>query len=368
MRTITIFLSTFVFILACNKFKRQSESSVRNPNGNQLINLDTGTSTGTDIHTIRPQVAISSKQSSPTNLNLIPFEIAFSEPVSEFDATDISVTNGRILNFSGTDTSYTFNIVPNSQGEVRVSVLDGVAFNALHAGNLVSEVFKITFDNVRPSLVLDKASEVSPQIMIVNARFSEPVTGFTSDKLSGTSTISEFKGSEASYSFKATQKGAEPILITLAENSVKDTAGNGNYLGQAFILNSSTLSQNFSAQMVLKTATLGAEKKIEVLFDLNKVQMFNPLFGVQQPTLKWLSESGSATEVWKGLKLSVRCYKGDLASPSYQEIKSVPTANSSFSLPCVGLFDKVNVLVDITASDFSKTSSVIFSGVQLFNL
>lgn len=59
--------------------------------------------------------------------NEIPIDISFDQYVMGFTASDLVVTNGTVTNFSGSGYSYSARIVPVTDGEVTVSLLDGAA-------------------------------------------------------------------------------------------------------------------------------------------------------------------------------------------------------------------------------------------------
>jgi hypothetical protein len=85
------------------------------------------------VDTVGPTVTLSSTASNPTSASPIPVTALFSESVADFVATDVTVTNGTVSNFTGSGTSYSFNVTPTASGTVTVNVAAGVAHDA--AGN-----------------------------------------------------------------------------------------------------------------------------------------------------------------------------------------------------------------------------------------
>ena len=67
----------------------------------------------------------------------IPVTVTFSEPVNGFIVSDISVVNGSAVNFAGSDgdSVYTFDVSPNSIGDVTVDIAAGVADDSDDNGN-----------------------------------------------------------------------------------------------------------------------------------------------------------------------------------------------------------------------------------------
>ncbi len=71
-----------------------------------------------------------------------------SEPTSDFDATDITVTNGTISNFSATSTTvYTATFTPQSAGATTIDVAAGVFHDAADNGNIAADQFNWTYGN-----------------------------------------------------------------------------------------------------------------------------------------------------------------------------------------------------------------------------
>ena len=73
------------------------------------------------------QLAITSTQTSPTISANIPVTFTFGSSVSNFDLSDIVVTNGSLSGFSGTGATYTATLSPNSAGIITIDVANDVA-------------------------------------------------------------------------------------------------------------------------------------------------------------------------------------------------------------------------------------------------
>ncbi|PWE48191.1 hypothetical protein DEM26_19405, partial [Thioclava sp. NG1] len=66
------------------------------------------------IDRTNPSASISSTVTGPTNTSPIPVSVSFSEAVSGFAASDLSVSGGSVSNFSGSGTSYSFDVTPSA--------------------------------------------------------------------------------------------------------------------------------------------------------------------------------------------------------------------------------------------------------------
>ncbi|MCB2376442.1 Ig-like domain-containing protein [Hymenobacter sp. BT635] len=111
------------------------------------VSANSNTNTFT-VDAVRPAVAISSSagaSGSTTNTSPIPFTVTFSETVTGFVAGDITVNNGTISGFSGSGTTYTFNVTPATPGAVTtVNVPANVSQDAAGNFNTAATQFSIT--------------------------------------------------------------------------------------------------------------------------------------------------------------------------------------------------------------------------------
>lgn len=108
------------------------------------VSASSNTNTFT-IDTVAPTVTISSSAASPTATSPIPVTVLFSEAVTGFVASDVSVTNGAVTNFSGSGASYSFSVVPVAAGPVTVSITANMAQDAAGNGNAASSTYSITY-------------------------------------------------------------------------------------------------------------------------------------------------------------------------------------------------------------------------------
>ncbi|WP_421891879.1 LamG-like jellyroll fold domain-containing protein [Marinoscillum sp.] len=100
-----------------------------------------------------PVVSLSTTEPDPTNSGVIPISITFSEGMSGFDVTDLTVGNGAASNFVDIDgTNYSADIYPSSDGLVTVDISAGVAFDAASNGNEAAPTLSITYDATVPTL------------------------------------------------------------------------------------------------------------------------------------------------------------------------------------------------------------------------
>ena len=99
---------------------------------------------------VRPSVALTSTASDPTNASTIPVTITFSESVTGFTTSGITVTNGSVTSLTGSGTTYTAQIAPSSDGVVTILIPDNVGFDAGNNGNTQSLPLSRTYDSTLP--------------------------------------------------------------------------------------------------------------------------------------------------------------------------------------------------------------------------
>ena len=134
--------------------------------GNTLCSSPT---TGYLLDTTPPSVLISSISATNTNASPIPVSVTFSESVTGFTTSSVTVVNGTISAFTGSGTTYSFSVTPSAQGALSVSVAANQASDQALNGNLVSNTLSRTYDSVAPSLTIatPAASSFTNQTSVV---------------------------------------------------------------------------------------------------------------------------------------------------------------------------------------------------------
>src|SRR5439155_992089 len=153
-------------------------------------------STSTDntviFDTVPPAVTINQApgQTEPTNTSPINVTVVFSEPVSNFASSDVTITGTaggtKTVTVTGGPTTYNVAVSGMTSGTVIATIVAGMANDAAGNGNTASTSTDntVTFDTVPPTVAINQAAgqadptNASPiNFTIV---FSEPVSGFTS--------------------------------------------------------------------------------------------------------------------------------------------------------------------------------------------
>ncbi|PDW02309.1 beta strand repeat-containing protein [Candidatus Viridilinea mediisalina] len=165
-----------------------------------------------EVDTTPPTVSLSTTSPSLTNVSPIPVTVNFSEPVSGFTATDVSLINATLSDFVGSGASYSFNMIPQSEGLVTASIGAGVANDAAGNPNQPSASLSIEYNTTAPIVNITTPTPIN----VANAA-SYTVSG-TCDASAGTVsvTVGSVPGTAAC--------SAGSFSLTLNVSSVPDGA------------------------------------------------------------------------------------------------------------------------------------------------
>ncbi|SIT77750.1 Ig-like domain-containing protein [Pontibacter indicus] len=185
------------------------------------------------IDLTRPDVALSTDAKAPVTA-AFPVQLKFTEEVYGLAAGDITVTGATLGDLKEVNKStYTATITPpaNGQGTVAISLAASKATDLAGNANTASDKLEITYDLKRPKVTL---SSDAPQLVkapfSVKFTFDEPIIGFTAASISVQNGTAGNLQSESATVYTATISPTTDgeVVVSLAENKVKDEAGNGN--------------------------------------------------------------------------------------------------------------------------------------------
>jgi hypothetical protein len=212
--------------------------------------------TGVLVDGVAPTVSITSTTTSTTNTTPIPVTVTFSESVSNFISTDVTITNGTINSFAGSGTTYTFTVTPTAQGTVTVAIASSVATDAAGNGNTAATSLTRTFDNIAPTVVISStaANPTNLTAIPVTVTFSESVSNFISTDVTVTNgTINSFAGSGTTYTFTVTPTAQGTVTVAIAGSVATDAAGNNNTaatsLTRTYTISTSVADANQTAKV-----------------------------------------------------------------------------------------------------------------------
>ena len=188
--------------------------------------------------------------------------VTFSEAVSGFDNSDLSVPNGTLSTVSSADGGVTWTATFTPTGNVRDTTnlisLNNAGYTDLagNAGSGVTNSGNFTIDTVQPSatiVVADNALNIG-DTSLVTITFSEAVSGFTNADLTiANGTLTAVSSNDGGVTWTATFTPSSAIsdtsnVITLDNSGVQNGSGNSG--------SGTTDSNNYAVDTVRPTATI----------------------------------------------------------------------------------------------------------------
>jgi hypothetical protein len=194
-----------------------------------------GNAASSDLSRTVDRVGASVTLTSPVGavFNTASFSVTFtfSEWVSDFDESDISVINGAASNLTGSGDVYTADISPSGEGAVTVSLPAGVVVDLPGNSNFASAALSRIYDLAPPSVNLSSSlpTTTSTNPLPISIVFSENVFGFSAGDFTVINgSVSVLTGSGTTYIVSVTPTGEGDVRISLGSGVVTDAAGNGN--------------------------------------------------------------------------------------------------------------------------------------------
>ncbi|MDU8627799.1 Ig-like domain-containing protein [Pseudomonas syringae group sp. 243L2] len=192
------------------------------------------------IDTVRPTatITVANPNLAIGQTSLVTF--AFSERVTNFDLSDISVGNGSLSGLSSSDSGLTWTATLTPDANITAAnnfiVLDSGRINDLagNAGTTVALSSNYSIDNQRPTANISIANPnlATGQTSLVTFAFSEPVNNFTlADVSVANGTLSNLASSDGGATWTATLTPTANVtdpsnFIVLDSSTVTDRAGN----------------------------------------------------------------------------------------------------------------------------------------------
>ena len=187
--------------------------------------------------TTRPTIVISTYKSTlkAGETALISFNL--SEVATDFELTDIAITEGTLSNFAGSGKNYSAVYTPNvkswTTGTLRVgdNKFSDEAGNWNKDGNEPNNNLFFSINTEYPTITISKHQSFlrAPGTSTINFSLSEPSTNFDiADILIYGGTLSSFKGSGTSYSAVLTPTGLNNCIVYIPAYSFTDDRGDRN--------------------------------------------------------------------------------------------------------------------------------------------
>ena len=200
-----------------------------------------GPSLAVSVDNAAPTVTVgrAAGQADLTNARPVVFTVTFSEPVSGFDAADVSFAGSTVggtlaatVTPVGDGRTYTVRVTGmTGDGDVVVGIPTGAASDAAGNGNIASASAdnRVRFDEVSPALsILTPPTLVGRVPVTITLRFSTPVFGLDPTRLGVTNaTTGPIRAVDAStFALEITPLGTGVVTITALDGLARDEAGN----------------------------------------------------------------------------------------------------------------------------------------------
>jgi hypothetical protein len=209
--------------------------------------------------------------------------ITFSEAVSGFDNSDLTVSNGTLSNVSSTDggVTWTATFTPTSSITDTSNLISldtsGVTNVSGNSGVGVVDSNNYAIDTVRPgaTIVVADTSLGIGQTTTVTISFSEAVSGFDLSDLSvANGVLSNLASSDGGLTWTATLTPTVGVndatnLILLDASNVQDSAGNAG-VGIAISANYALDATRPTATIVVANPNLGVGQTTQVTFTFSE--------------------------------------------------------------------------------------------------
>jgi hypothetical protein len=191
-----------------------------------------------------PEIETSYEETSPTNADIIHVNFIANENIN-LSADNITVENGTLVSLSGSDNSYTGEIEPTEDGEVKTTV----ANYSDNAGNIgVTDSTSIESDRTAPQITTTgPASVYSGNDAEMAYTATEPIVGFDNSDIEVDNGESvNFAGNGANWSSTITgmTPGQTHVNVT---GDYYDIAGNAGLAVEEFTIDVITETPEFSS-------------------------------------------------------------------------------------------------------------------------
>ncbi|MGX5817691.1 Ig-like domain-containing protein [Chitinophaga lutea] len=218
--------------------------SVKDTPGNAavLVLNNIGNSSNVFVNTVRPTVTLSME---PVLNGSSPLTITFSEAVTDFTATDISVSNATITApLTSDNITYTVTVTPVTDGAVTISIPADKVLNIGRNGNEASNTISYNYDRSAPVVTATSVPADgyynTARHLDFTVRFSENVTVTGTPQIPviiGTTTVNAaYTGGSGSnaLSFRYTVQNGDQDMdgiavgnaILLNSGTIRDASGN----------------------------------------------------------------------------------------------------------------------------------------------
>ena len=162
----------------------------------------------------------------------------FNAAATGFTLSKVVLTNGTASTFSGSGASYTFQVKPTAAGPVTISVPALAAKDSTNLGNSASNLLSVNYAPAPLTVVLSTPASSVAAPFVVNATFSESVTGLLASKFSVTNgTVTALSSAGAVWSATVTPAAAGNVTVSLPAGMAQSASGKPNLASNLITVN-----------------------------------------------------------------------------------------------------------------------------------
>lgn len=182
-------------------------------------------------------------QNGATSSDLaLDITFAISEPTTDFDASDVSISNGSLSNFSGSGKTYTATLTPIVAGAVTIDVAAGAFVDTDGTGNNAAPQFSWTYapETIAPTVSIAASEVLSGETsdhpaLTMSFLTSEPTTDFDVSDIKVTNAVlNGFSGGGTLYNAILTPIAQGAVTVDIDDGVFRDAASNGNIAAAQF--------------------------------------------------------------------------------------------------------------------------------------
>lgn len=225
-----------------------------------------------------PVPTVTSQEYNIINYKAYPLNVEFSEPVAGLQLQDIVYTGGEVKNLEGSDSNYTFEVQPTTEGIFEIYILAGAVMDEAGNSNTISNSFPLWYDLTQPKPIItsSESNSTSKEVIPINIEFNEPIFDFVANptaclvfakdcftaedlNISG-GVIEDFSGSNGTYSANIVSGVYTQIEVYIPASVTSDRASNLNLASDTWTI------QNINGIITDVSKDLPIEEKINIWF------------------------------------------------------------------------------------------------------
>ncbi|WP_139103077.1 Ig-like domain-containing protein [Pararhodobacter sp. CCB-MM2] len=220
--------------------------------------------------------------------------LTFSENVTGFTASDVTIGNGSVTGFSASSARvYRVDIAPGLEGPLTIDVAADVAQDGAGNGNIAASQVSITVDRTGPVVTISSIPTHVNAPFEVTFSFNEPLATFNSSGVyvvNGTRSPVFYNGTTARMTVTPTDQGAVNVGMNIG--TVRDAAGNDNESASA-----STVFDSIAPTVTLSTppALVAGPFTVTVTFSEPEAGLVGPDLLIGNGTVTSFASSGVVT-------------------------------------------------------------------------